>query len=675
MIESREIDSAQYYGVTTANGMIGIASALEPFRTGPILINGAYEAIGSGDISALVNSFHFLDVAFAIDGERIGRIDQLRQFRQQLDMKRAVLSTSFDYADRATVRYELRALRQLPHNALLSVTVTAKRPIVITATSLLSAPTQRALHEDRPQLLTDIKTYQTVVNAYGRPEHQRQLRAASAKSQFGRHTVAAAHAWVFDEPLQEAPLVTSTEEGLTFAKPLAAGTSYHFALVGSAFTSAHAADPLNESRRLTIFAAIQGTQRLVAQHERAWHELWKSDIAIDGDEEVQRDVHSMLYHLYSSIREGTGYSIAPMGLSRSTLGYSGHIFWDAETWMFPTLLVLQPQLARAMLDYRYERLPAARRRAAARGFRGAMFPWESAASGDDDTPTTGVGGELEHHVSATVALAAWDYYRVAQDRQWLRERGYPLIKEIADFWSSRVMRNGPGRFDIANVTAVDEYADNVDNDAFTNAAAKASLAAATAAANVLGVSPNPDWEHVRQNIPILKFPNGVTREHATYGGELVKQADVNLLAYPLAEITDPAAIRRDLEYYRPRIDEATGPAMTKSVLAILYERLGEPQEAYRVFRKGYEPSKRAPFGVLAEHARGDNPYFVTAAGGSLQTLLYGFGGLVITDGGLEQRAALLPSAWRSLTLTGIGPQKHQYEVVRGGVRESTATGR
>ena len=120
------------------------------------------------------------------------------------------------------------------------------------------------------------------------------------------------------------------------------------------------------------------------------------------------------------------------------------------------------------------------------------------------------------------------------------EKGWPILSATADFWASRVERNGPGHYDIKDVVAADEWAENVDNNAFTNAAAKANLQNATAAAKILGMKANPDWELVAQNIPILKLPDGVTKEFATYKGEGIKQADVNLLAYPLKTITDPA---------------------------------------------------------------------------------------------------------------------------------------
>jgi trehalose/maltose hydrolase-like predicted phosphorylase len=273
-----------------------------------------------------------------------------------------------------------------------------------------------------------------------------------------------------------------------------------------------------------------------------------------------------------------------------------------------------------------------------------------------------MSGTLEIHVTADIALAAWNYYRVTQDQAWLRERGYPLIKEAADFWTSRVTRSGPGRYDIKHVMAADEYAADVDNDAYTNAAAKENLAAATAAAKILEITPDPDWERVRGNIPILSFPDGITREHSAYQGEKIKQADVNLLAYPLQAIVDPGAIGRDLAFYASRNDDATGPAMTKSIFAILYQKLGMPDNAYQMFKSGYEPNRRPPFGALAESAQSQNPYFATGAGGLLQTMLYGFGGLQISDHGFVQKPTKLPAAWKSLTLTGFGPQENRFVV-------------
>jgi trehalose/maltose hydrolase-like predicted phosphorylase len=445
---------------------------------------------------------------------------------------------------------------------------------------------------------------------------------------------------------------------MKFSKKIKTAESYRFSIAGSSITSAHHDDPLNEAERLTIYAKLEGRDRLLKFHQRAWDGLWKSDIVIEGDAQAQQDVHSMMYHLYSFVREGTAYSPSPMGLSG--LGYNGHVFWDAELWMYPALLVLNPELAKSMIEYRFQRLEAARRNAFANGFKGAMYPWESAETGVEETPVWALSGPFEHHITADVAIAAWNYYAVTQDKQWLQEKGYPILSATADFWTSRVERNGPGQYDIKNVVAADEWAENVDNNAFTNAAAKANLQYATQAANLLGFTPNPDWMHVANNIPILKMDNGVTQEHATYKGEGIKQADVNLLAYPLKEITDPAQIQKDLAYYETRVPNEGTPAMTQSVFTLLYARLGNAGKAYHWFKDAYLPNLKPPFRVIAETKGGTNPYFATGAGGVLQAVLMGFGGLEITPKGIVQIRSSLPSNWKRLTITGVGLQKKTY---------------
>lgn len=291
-----------------------------------------------------------------------------------------------------------------------------------------------------------------------------------------------------------------------------------------------------------------------------------------------------------------------------------------------------------------------------------MFPWESAETGVEETPVWALSGTFEHHITACVAIAAWNYYCVTQDKNWLKEKGWPILSATADFWTSRVERNGPGQYDIKNVVAADEWAENVDNNAFTNAAAKANLQFATEAAALLGISANADWMNVAKNIPVLTMENGVTKEHASYKGEGIKQADVNLLAYPLKFITDPKQIRKDLEYYESRVPNEGTPAMTQAIFTLLYARLGEKEKAFHWFKDAYLPNLNPPFRVIAETKGGTNPYFATGAGGILQSILMGFGGLDITPKGIVQIKSVLPAGWKTLTIKGVGPEKKTFVV-------------
>jgi protein-glucosylgalactosylhydroxylysine glucosidase len=650
IIRADKIDPSAYFGVTVANGMLGLVSSAQPFKAKDVVLNGAFDLYGRGRVSNILKTFNFVNLQLDIDDTRIGDFSQVTNLRQILDMKRACLTTRFDYQDKASVSYTWYSLRQLPYTALVDVSITAKKDIEIVPASVMEAP----------DMLKDVQNY---YNEIDRPHVRISLLTSTAKSPTGKLLMAASNSFLFDEPHGTEPSVIhemwdNNMHLLKFKKRLQAGSTYHFAVVGSTLTSAHNDDPLNEAERLTIFAALEGSRQLVEFHEQAWDELWKSDIIVEGDDSTQRDVHNMLYHLYSFAREGTAYSLSPMGLSG--LGYNGHTFWDTEIWMFPALLLTQPKIAASLMEYRFQRLAAARQNASSHGYKGAMFPWESAASGNEETPVWALSGPFEHHISADVAIAAWNYYCVTQDKAWLREKGYPLLQATADFWASRVERNGPGQYDIRNVVAADEWAENIDNNAYTNAAARANLLYATNAARILGLEADPDWMKVYGNIPILRFEDGVTREHASYHGEKIKQADVNLLAYPLHEVSAPASIRKDLDYYEPRVGE--GPAMTHAIFSILYERLGLPDRAYRDFKEGYTPNLRPPFGVLAETATGDNPYFATGAGGMLQAMLNGFGGLEITPSGIIQLKTRLPAAWKSLKLTGIGTGRVTYLV-------------
>ena len=650
-IKANTIDPNNYYGITVANGMIGIVSSPEPFKVKEVVLAGAYDLYGRGRVSNFLKSFNLLNMYLEIDGRKIGNKDAANM-TQELDMQKASFTTRFDYADKSSVSYTYYSLRHLPYTVLMDITVTAKKDISITGASVMEAP----------DALRDVQNY---YNEIDRPHVVISLLTSSAKSPTGKLLMCASNTFLFSEQHGQEPRVIhemwdNNMHLMKFSKKIKAGETYRFTIAGSSITSAHHDDPLNEAERATIFAKLEGRERLINFHTKAWEELWKSDIQIEGDAQSQQDIHSMMYHLYSFTREGTALSPSPMGLSG--LGYNGHVFWDTDLWMYPAMLVLHPGIAKSMIEYRFQRLEAAKRNAFSKGYKGAMYPWESAETGVEETPVWALSGPFEHHITGCVAFAVWNYYCVTQDKNWLREKGWPILSATADFWASRVERNGPGKYDIKNVVASDEWAENVDNDAFTNAAAKANLQFATEAARLLGMLPDPDWAKVADNIPILKMDDGVTREHATYKGEGIKQADVNLLAYPLKQVSDPIQIKKDLEYYESRVPNEGTPAMTQAIFTLLYSRLGNKEKSWHWFKDAYLPNLNPPFRVVAETKGGTNPYFATGAGGILQSVLMGFGGLEITPKGIIQVKSVLPEGWKSLTLTGIGMDKKTYTV-------------
>ena len=181
-----------------------------------------------------------------------------------------------------------------------------------------------------------------------------------------------------------------------------------------------------------------------------------------------------------------------------------HVFWDADFWMFPPLLLLFPEEARMIVDYRFDHLDGAQQTAKIFGYDGAMFPWESCFSGHEVCFDIGAQCWIEHHVSGDVVFAHLQYYFATHDKEWLEERAWPVIEGVAQFWASRVELNG-SRYEINNIRCVDEYANHVNNCVFTNAIAQVSLNAATELGNVLGHSVPANWTTISQCVRFL-FP-------------------------------------------------------------------------------------------------------------------------------------------------------------------------
>lgn len=632
---------APYAPAPMANGCIGILPQKEPFAVEHVMLNHVFDAASPHVVSRVMRGINPFCLSMKIDNKKVDT-SNISDWQQTIDMRRAVHQTSFHTL--TDVSYELCALRNLPYAGLIRVTVQACKDMLLEVRSGMGIP------DDYSQSLIRYREMEADGN-------RMYMLESDATSRFGYRRVASTSSFLFNGE-QIKPIYDEATRELFFSIQLKKGETFCFSLVGSVCSSRDFFDPYNEAERQVIYAVHEGEEALMQAHYRLWDELWQGDIRIEGDDDAQRIVRFALFNLYSSCRGGSRLSIPPMGLSLQ--GYNGHIFWDTELWMYPPMLLLNQDIARSMLDYRFDRLPAARKKALAYGYRGAMFPWESDDSGEEATPTHALTGPFEHHITADIGIACWNYYCVTRDMRWLQREGYPLLKEIADFWASRVTRNQDSSYSIHNVTGADEYANGVTDNAFTNGAASLALKYACQAAEICGEKVPEIWREIGENIRILQFENGVTREHSTYKGEMIKQADANLLAYPLGVITDEYRQRQDLEYYAERIDQKDGPAMSYSVYCVQYARMGEADKAYEMFRRCYEPNLKKPFGVISETPTSNNPYFMTGAGGLLQAVLNGFCGLQITDEGIVQLPSALPSHWKRVTVTGVGSDKKTY---------------
>ena len=553
--QSRE----NYNGVTLANGRIGLVSGADLFAVSEIVLNGVYDREYAGGVSRLVRAPLYTGLQLKIEGHPVDHA-AVSHWKQSLDMRHASLTTSVQYHG-VRIEYTLRALRNLPFMSLGEIAITPDKDVDIELVNKVSFPEELRDGKSHFKMMRDAEAYMPVL-------------VAEAESLTGMQQLATCSAFLFEPgTVGEADTrkVKGEEGNASFSKRLKKGETFRCALVGAACSSRDFADPKGEAERMVVFALRQSAAYLIEGHNAHWDDLWKSDIVIEGCPEDQQDVRLALYHLYSFQRKGSRLSIPPMGLS-TVKGYNGHVFWDAELWMYPPVLLLNQDLAKAHIDYRSDRLAKAVQRAEMFGYRGAMYPWESDDYGEESTPTWCLTGTFEHHITADIGIAFWNYYRVTRDKEWLREEGYPVIRRVADFWVSRVFRNEDDSYSIKNVVGADEYAPNVDDNAFTNGAAKVALTNAVKAAQVLQVQPDERWEKIADGIRFHYMEDGTMMEHSRYQGEMIKQADVNLLAYPLGIVTEPEAVKRDLAYYEEKIDKVNGPAMGSAILSVLHAR-------------------------------------------------------------------------------------------------------
>jgi len=629
--------SVNEFPVTMANGRIGIVTSPNPFTFSKIILNGVYDKQNAEGVSKIVMGTVFANLELKVDGQPVTP-EKMKNISQAFDMKKARLETSFEFENKIKITTYLYALYSMPYCCMLDILITPIENCELEVQNKMTVPKGIIEPTSSFKILKDL-------------DYMMPFQQTLAKTEFKKYTIAATSVYMFENikpELKETKAADNLSVG--FTAKLEKGKNFSFALGGSVCNGEEMNDPKTESERMCTALLMKNKKDILEEHFLAWEEIWKNDIVIEGDLKAQQAVRLALFNIFSSVRKDSRLSIAPMGLTSQ--GYLGHVFWDMELWMFPVILAFDKDLAKTILDYRFDRLQKAKQKARNFGYKGAMYPWESDDSGEEATPAWALTGTLEHHITADVGIACWNYYRVTKDNEWLKTTGYPMLKEIADFWVSRVKKGTDNKYHINNIVGADEFFSNINDNAFTNASAITVLNYAMQAAKELKMHPDSTWASVASKIAIEHFTDGVTKENSTYNGDTIKQADVNLLAYPLNFYSDEKQIRKDLDYYELRM-HPDGPAMSHSVLSVIYSRLGDCEKAYKLFGQSYKPNQRGPFGLMAESAYSNNPYFNTGAGGMLQAIIYGFAGLEITDNGLTQRKSCLPKEWKSITIKGL----------------------
>ncbi|NOZ45747.1 MAG: HAD-IA family hydrolase [Chlorobi bacterium] len=225
--------------------------------------------------------------------------------------------------------------------------------------------------------------------------------------------------------------------------------------------------PLQEAKRKIINSG--NFNEIVEKSEQEWNKIWnEADLKIEGDRKAQKLLRLHIYHLMVSMSPHNA-KIDASATARGLHGeaYRGHIFWD-ELFILPFYNLHFPDVAKAMLMYRYNRLDKAREYAKEHGYPGAMFPWQSGSDGREETqivhlnPLSGEWGDdyssLQRHVSLAIAYNTWHYFNSTNDIHFLNEYGAEMFLEIARFWASKAeFKASQNQFSIANVMGPDEF--------------------------------------------------------------------------------------------------------------------------------------------------------------------------------------------------------------------------
>jgi trehalose/maltose hydrolase-like predicted phosphorylase len=459
----------------------------------------------------------------------------------------------------------------------------------------------------------------------------------------------------------------------------------------------------NKKPQVEVQRRLRGLQDLSwdeawRAHCQAWQTEWeRCDVIIEGDAEAQAAVRFNLFQLLvAAPRHDERVNIGAKTLSG--YGYRGHSFWDTEIFMLPFFTYTRPEIASNLLSYRWHNLPGARAKASANQFSGAQYPWESAGSGLEVTPTWVPyfadpsrlvriwTGDIEIHISADIAYAVWQYWQATGDDEFMAWRGAEIILDTARFWASRVeWKPERNRYEISNVIGPDENHDHVDNNAYTNLLTRWHMQTALKLVQWLEEKYPNAWRKYQRNLHLsaseLKFwqkvinqiyipydpATGLIEQFDGYferedidmkaleprtqsvqgllgieGAnevQVLKQPDVLMLLYLLPDLYDQKVLQTNYDYYTPRTDHTFGSSLGPSIQAIVSCKVGNPDAAYENFMIAARADLFDVRGNAGDGIHG------ASAGGLWQAVVFGFAGLH-REGEVWKTQANLPRHWK-----------------------------
>ncbi|MBI1684123.1 glycoside hydrolase family 65 protein [Caulobacter hibisci] len=638
-----------------SNGLVGLRVRELPLTTGMALVSGYSGQHYERQIEAAAVAPYPIAGDIALDGVWLSDVpQQAAKLEQDYDFSSGELTTRFEFragGRLAKVEVITFCSRQDPTLVCqeVSVSVDAACALGLRATIDASGADGRAMRHDRltpgePEPATDGTLLWESAGGLS------TCGLALVTQVTGAGEIAPSR-----PPLRDHRLVS--EYGLRAQ----AGRTVRLRQIASVIPSAMHAMPDQQAARLAAKARFDGFEAIRKGNRAAWAELWKGRIRVEGaSRHWQGLIDAAFFYLNCSVHPSAPASTSIFGLAtwHDYHYYFGHVMWDIEAFAVPPLSVLQPTAAEALLAYRVDKLPAARRNAQLMGRRGLQFPWESApGSGEEAAPLPGTAAWHEDHVSLDVARAFALYADTTGDREYLRTRAWPVLAGVSEWISTRVTKTAAG-YTINASMGIAEREQPVDNAAFTNMGAVVVLRAAIKAAQTLGLDADPVWSRIADRLEI-PFRGNAVISHDAYRVDEEKGATPDPLMglFPFGFPLDEAQERETLALYLGLAQDYIGSPMLSALYGAWTARAGDRSLALRLLDEGYGQFCVGRFLQTLEY-RADRfpeqpqagPFFANI-GGFLTGLLFGFTGMEPGSDDPQawmRRPVNLPAGWTAI---------------------------
>lgn len=647
-IERRTMGVPEAY---LANGLVGLRIGQIPLPHGAALVNGFVGLSPEKGSEEYAEAPFPVGADIEIDGVWLSERPDLAAFHEQeYDFARGELRSRFDFrvGDHAAhVDVLTFCSRTQPTLTLQQLTVTVDRPCRLTLQA----------HID-PRTLAGTLGYRCMPG-----RHQDAVLRWDARGGLSSVGAACASEFIGDDLECRRRNDYGHEEDLQLTHySINARPGRHYALrqIGALVPGLMHGEPHWQAARMVGLGRWRGFDNLRADNRAAWAELWKSAPRLLGaDPRWQRIADAAFFYLHSSVSPATPCSVAPFGLSRRK-EYSGHVFWDYETFMLPPVLLSAPAAARATMEYRARLLDGARANAQLNGYRGVQFPWQSGNGGFEVSPfySGAAGGAGEQHINLDVAFAMLQFVHASGDDLFARRQAWPVIQGVAEWIESRVTHTARG-CEILHVTGIDEGRDNVDNDAMTNGLSAVILREADALARRLGMTPPNAWRRIADAlfIPIDPASRRILQFEGFQYAEGRCSPPVMTLFFPFGYPVAPDVADATFEINLRNAHSYLGMPMNSCNFAVWAARRGERALALEFLEAGTASRVIDPYDQFVEssvlaHCAGKT-VFVTACGALLTALLLGLTGLHL-DGADPARwprhPVVLPEGWDAIEI-------------------------